>query len=145
MGGRKARRGKLFTSSPLRHRPTSTHPTYPTPPPGQELRIGAVHPESGVRGYLAVSGGVDVPRYLGSRATFPSGKFGGYQGRCGSGFERFQGCGVLSGDAGRALPLSPYTGAAVVRGRQGGWVGAGGAVAWACVLHLPQFGGYQGR
>ncbi|KAI8468536.1 MAG: allophanate hydrolase subunit 2-domain-containing protein [Monoraphidium minutum] len=48
---------------------------------GQELRIGSVHPDSGVRGYLAVGGGVDVPKYLGSRSTFPSGKFGGYQGR----------------------------------------------------------------
>ncbi|KIZ06735.1 UreA carboxylase [Monoraphidium neglectum] len=48
---------------------------------GQELRIGAVHPDSGVRGYLAVAGGVDVPKYLGSRSTFPGGKFGGYQGR----------------------------------------------------------------
>lgn len=35
----------------------------------------------GVRGYLAVRGGIDVPTYLGSRATFPGGKFGGYQGR----------------------------------------------------------------
>jgi allophanate hydrolase subunit 2 len=34
-----------------------------------------------VRGYLAVSGGLDVPVYLGSRATFPGGNFGGYQGR----------------------------------------------------------------
>ena len=48
--------------------------------PGQELRIGAVHPESGVRGYLGVSGGIDVPLYLGSRATFPNGKIGGYPG-----------------------------------------------------------------
>lgn len=48
---------------------------------GQELAIGSVHAASGVRGYLAVAGGVDVPLYLGSRATFPSGKFGGYQGR----------------------------------------------------------------
>jgi hypothetical protein len=48
---------------------------------GQELRIGAVDPDGGVRGYLAVAGGVDVPRFLGSRATFPSGGFGGYQGR----------------------------------------------------------------
>lgn len=35
----------------------------------------------GVRGYLAFRGGVDVPLYLGSRSTFPAGKFGGYQGR----------------------------------------------------------------
>ena len=49
---------------------------------GQELAIGSVRADSGVRGYLAVAGGVDVPLYLGSRATFPGGKFGGYQGRC---------------------------------------------------------------
>ncbi len=34
-----------------------------------------------VRGYLAICGGLDVPVYLGSRATFPGGNFGGYQGR----------------------------------------------------------------
>jgi allophanate hydrolase subunit 2 len=55
--------------------------TTPPPPAGQELRIDAVGSDGGVRGYLAVAGGVDVPRYLGSRATFPSGNFGGYQGR----------------------------------------------------------------
>ena len=60
---------------------------------GQELRLGAVDPASGVRGYLAVAGGVDVPKYLGSRATFPSGKFGGYQGRCAAG----QGGGCMGG------------------------------------------------
>ena len=48
---------------------------------GQELRLGQVDSSTGVRGYLAVSGGVDVPLYLGSRATFPNGNFGGYQGR----------------------------------------------------------------
>lgn len=48
---------------------------------GQTLAIEGVDPVTGVRGYLAVSGGVDVPEYLGSRSTFPSGKFGGYQGR----------------------------------------------------------------
>jgi len=48
---------------------------------GQELRIGSVHAETGVRGYLAVAGGIDVPLYLGSRSTFPGGQFGGYQGR----------------------------------------------------------------
>jgi urea carboxylase len=48
---------------------------------GQELRIGAVDSSTGVRGYLAVAGGIDVPLYLGSRSTFPNGNFGGYQGR----------------------------------------------------------------
>ena len=33
----------------------------------------------GARSYLAVSGGLDVPVYLGSRATFPGGKLGGVQ------------------------------------------------------------------
>ena len=33
----------------------------------------------GARGYLAISGGLDVPQYLGSRSTFPGGKLGGVQ------------------------------------------------------------------
>ena len=36
---------------------------------------------SGARGYLAVRGGFDVPRYLGSRSTFILGRFGGHGGR----------------------------------------------------------------
>jgi urea carboxylase len=35
----------------------------------------------GMRGYLAVEGGLDVPRVLGSRATFMLGGFGGVDGR----------------------------------------------------------------
>jgi urea carboxylase len=35
----------------------------------------------GARGYLAIRGGIDVPKYLGSRATFILGKFGGHAGR----------------------------------------------------------------
>ena len=35
----------------------------------------------GCRVYLSVAGGVGVPEYLGSRSTFTSGQFGGYQGR----------------------------------------------------------------
>jgi allophanate hydrolase subunit 2 len=48
---------------------------------GQELALGQVDGATGVRGYLGVAGGVAVPLYLGSRATFPNGNFGGYQGR----------------------------------------------------------------
>ena len=33
------------------------------------------------RAYIAVRGGIDVPEYLGSRATFTLGKFGGHAGR----------------------------------------------------------------
>ncbi|GAB4167264.1 MAG: urea carboxylase [Terrimicrobiaceae bacterium] len=47
---------------------------------GQTLRVGAaVGP--GLRGYLAIQGGLDVPEYLGSRTTFRLGGFGGHGGR----------------------------------------------------------------
>ena len=35
----------------------------------------------GVRAYLCIKGGIDVPHYLGSRATFTLGQFGGHAGR----------------------------------------------------------------
>jgi urea carboxylase len=47
---------------------------------GEILRIGAAA-GPGWRAYLAVRGGLDVPPYLGSRATFSLGKFGGHGGR----------------------------------------------------------------
>jgi urea carboxylase len=47
---------------------------------GQLLRIDSVS-GAGCRAYLAVQGGFDVPQYLGSRATFTLGKFGGHAGR----------------------------------------------------------------
>ena len=47
---------------------------------GDVLRIGGVK-AAGCRSYLAVRGGLDVPEYLGSRATFTLGKFGGHGGR----------------------------------------------------------------
>jgi urea carboxylase len=47
---------------------------------GETLRIGAVI-GSGCRAYLAIRGGFAVPEYLGSRATFTLGKFGGHGGR----------------------------------------------------------------
>ena len=48
-------------------------------PAGSVLRLGAL--ATGVRSYLAVRGGLDVPHYLGSRATFTLGQFGGHGGR----------------------------------------------------------------
>ncbi|HVR63326.1 MAG TPA: urea carboxylase, partial [Polyangia bacterium] len=48
--------------------------------PGGVLRLGAVR-GPGSRAYLAVRGGLDVPLYLGSRATFTLGLFGGHGGR----------------------------------------------------------------
>ncbi len=47
---------------------------------GAILRIGTVT-AAGCRGYLAIRGGFDVPLYMGSRATFTLGKFGGHGGR----------------------------------------------------------------
>ena len=47
---------------------------------GQVLDLGPI-PGPGMRGYLAVRGGLAVPRVLGSRATFTLGGFGGYDGR----------------------------------------------------------------
>ncbi|HEY6556050.1 MAG TPA: urea carboxylase, partial [Polyangiaceae bacterium] len=49
-------------------------------PAGSTLRLGSVR-GAGSRAYLAVRGGIDVPPYLGSRATFTLGLFGGHAGR----------------------------------------------------------------
>jgi len=38
-------------------------------------------PTAGARAYLAIAGGIEVPEYLGTRATFILGKFGGHAGR----------------------------------------------------------------
>ena len=47
--------------------------------PGDILDIQQV--KSGCRAYLAISGGIDVPEVMGSRATYVGGKIGGYHGR----------------------------------------------------------------
>lgn len=47
---------------------------------GQTLALGTFE-GPGFRSYLAVRGGIDVPRYLGSRSTFTLGVFGGLDGR----------------------------------------------------------------
>ncbi len=47
---------------------------------GGSLRLGAVK-GGGARAYLAVAGGIDAPRFLGSRGTFMLGGFGGHAGR----------------------------------------------------------------
>jgi antagonist of KipI len=46
---------------------------------GDVVRLGPA--AAGVRGYLAVSGGLDVPLALGSRSTYLRGQLGGYRGR----------------------------------------------------------------
>lgn len=47
---------------------------------GQVLTIGKVNGH-GARGYLAIAGGIQCPEYLGSKATFTLGQFGGHAGR----------------------------------------------------------------
>lgn len=47
---------------------------------GAILKLGAIR-TFGCRAYLAVRGGFDVPDYLGSKATFTLGQFGGHAGR----------------------------------------------------------------
>jgi urea carboxylase len=49
--------------------------------PGQVLAIGRVQ-GAGNRAYLAIEGGFDAPLYLGSRATFALGQFGGHAVGC---------------------------------------------------------------
>ena len=46
---------------------------------GSELRMG--YAPTGFRGYLAIRGGIDVPRVLGSRSTYTPAKIGGLEGR----------------------------------------------------------------
>jgi urea carboxylase len=47
---------------------------------GSVLKLGAIQ-GPGQRSYLAVQGGFDLPEYMGSRATFTLGRFGGHGGR----------------------------------------------------------------
>jgi biotin-dependent carboxylase-like uncharacterized protein len=46
---------------------------------GQELELN--FPKGAARGYLCVSGGIDVPLLMGSRSTSLRGNFGGFEGR----------------------------------------------------------------
>ena len=46
---------------------------------GQVLSCGSM--QAGCRSYIAIKGGVQVPEYLGSKATFSLGQFGGHAGR----------------------------------------------------------------
>jgi len=66
------------------------HPVIVTP--GQTLALGRIE-GPGARSYLLVEGGLAVPAYLGSAATFTLGRFGGHNGRA-----------LRAGDV---LPLAP--------------------------------------
>lgn len=58
---------------------TAVGPGRPVALPAGTLRIGRLR--RGVRGWLAIAGGIDVPLVLGSRSTDLRGGFGGHAGR----------------------------------------------------------------
>ncbi len=60
--------------------------------PGQTLRLGSAG-SPGLRAYLLVQGGIDLPPYLGSRSTFALGQLGGHAGRA-----------LMGGDVLRLMP-----------------------------------------
>ncbi len=74
---------------------------------GSVLKMGAIA-GSGQRSYLAAQGGFDLPEYMGSRATFTLGHFGGHGGRAlrvGDVLRLMQSC----GDPGRTREPGPGT------------------------------------
>ncbi|HVE08698.1 MAG TPA: urea carboxylase, partial [Paraburkholderia sp.] len=72
--------------------------------PGAVLKLGGVS-GAGVRACLAVKGGLQVPDYLGSKATFTLGLFGGHAGRAlRKGDVLHLSAGADQGDAGAELP-----------------------------------------
>ena len=64
-------------------------------PSGATLSLGTIGPP-GIRAYVLVAGGLDLPEYLGSAATFPLGGLGGLGGRA-----------LRPGDVLRAKPAAP--------------------------------------
>ena len=50
-------------------------------PVGRDDVLSFEHVGAGMRGYLALAGGIDVPRVLGSRSTYSRSKLGGLDGR----------------------------------------------------------------
>lgn len=77
---------------------------------GSVLKLGGVVGK-GQRTYLTVSGGIDVPEYLGSRATFRMGRFGGHGGRA-----LLPGDVLHVGEPGKTLPREPLTSFALGEG-----------------------------
>jgi antagonist of KipI len=76
--------------------------------PGDELLFdGAASVRSGARAYLALAGGIDVPRVLGSRSTCLVAGFGGLEGRPLRAGDRITG----TGHAGGAVPSVSAAGA----------------------------------
>ena len=71
---------------------------------GSVLKIGGIK-SAGLRAYLAVQGGIQVPDYLGSKSTFTLGQFGGHGGRT-----------LRAGDVLHILPTTSQISAALPAG-----------------------------
>lgn len=72
-------------------------------PAGATLKIGAIE-GAGVRSYLCLRGGIQVPDYLGSKSTFTLGQFGGHGGRALRSGDVLHLAPDGRGDTGAALP-----------------------------------------
>lgn len=77
---------------------------------GQCLKLGSIA-GSGCRAYVAIAGGLDVPDYLGSKATFTLGKFGGHGGRIlrTGDVLKLAECGRAATSALEAVPVAPFS------------------------------------
>lgn len=84
--------------------------------PGDILNIGQA--KRGLRAYLAVTGGIDVPLIMGSRSTYSAAGFGGYQGRALAWGDILARGGGPEGKAGISCPaefIPPFTSETVLR------------------------------
>ena len=72
---------------------------------GQTLKLGRIR-AAGLRAYLLFAGGIDVPVYLGSRATFTLGRFGGHAGRTIAAGDVLRLCAVREGATVRTVTAS---------------------------------------
>lgn len=67
-------------------------------PKGATLKLKKIQ-GAGLRAYLAIRGGIDVPLYLGSRSTFTLGRFGGHAGRNLVAGDRLKVASMMQGEA----------------------------------------------
>jgi antagonist of KipI len=83
--------------------------------PGDAVKVGSAR--LGLRGYVAFSGGIDVPPVMGSRSTYLRGRLGGFQGRALQKGDRLS-IGAATMPAARRLArraLPEYAGAPTIR------------------------------
>lgn len=81
---------------------------------GATLKLGAIS-GAGVRSYLCLSGGIQVPDYLGSKSTFTLGQFGGHGGRALRGGDVLHLAPHAAARSGDQLPAALRTALAEVR------------------------------